>query len=136
MPISYTISRDHRLIKAYATGVTRAPELHQLLDAILADPELGPGLRGLYDARFAEPDITVLELADIAGKARQLINRGLGRIAIVAESPNTYRVATIFSVLARAMSIDVDVFKDLSAAEAWLDEGGTDQPDSEKLVAP
>lgn len=131
MPISYTISRDNRLIKANATGITRAPELHQLLDAILADPEFGPGLHGLYDARYAEPDITVLELADIAGKARQLIKRGLGRVAIVAESPNTYRVATIFSVLARAMSIDVDVFKDLSAAEAWLDEASADWQESE-----
>jgi len=134
MPIRYTISRENRLIKAYATGITRAHDLHQLLDAILADPELGPGLRGLYDARYAEPDITVLQLADVAGKARQLINRGLTRIAIVAESQNTYRVATIFSVLARAIGIDVDVFRDLSAAEAWLDEGEPDPPGSEKLI--
>ena len=126
MPISYTISRDDRLIKAYATGVIRAPDLHNLLDAILADPALGPGLRGLYDARNAEPDISVVELADVAGKVRKLINRGLGRIAIVAGSEMTYRIATIFCVLARAIGIDVDVFKDLSAADAWLKEAGPD----------
>ena len=50
MPITYTISRDERLIKAYATGVIRADDLHPFLDALLADPDLRPGLRGLYDA--------------------------------------------------------------------------------------
>ena len=123
MPISYTISRETRLITACATGVIRATDLHKLLDAVLADPQLGPGLRGLYDSRYAEPDISVLELADVATKARRLINRGLGRIAIVAESQNTYRIGAIFSVLARALGVDVDVFRDLSTADAWLDEG-------------
>ena len=127
MPISYTISRETRLIRAVATGTIRAKDLHKLLDAVLADPELGPGLRGLYDSRYAEPDITVLELADVATKARRLINRGLGRIAIVAESQNTYRIGTIFCVLARALGIDVDVFRDLSSADAWIDEGEDEQ---------
>ena len=122
MPISYTISRENRLIKAYATGSIRATEIHELLDAILADPDLGPGLRGLYDARYAKPDLAVIELAEIARKSRQLIKRGLGRIAIVAEYESTYRFSTMFSVLARALGVDVDVFRDLSTADAWLNE--------------
>lgn len=123
MPISYTISREARLIKATATGTIRATEINQLVDAILADPQLGPGLRGLYDARDAEPDISVVELAQVANKVRQLITRGLGRIAIVAESETTYTISTVFSVLAHALGIDVDVFRDLSTADAWLKEG-------------
>ncbi|HJQ11068.1 MAG TPA: hypothetical protein VJ840_08555 [Gemmatimonadaceae bacterium] len=134
MPISYTISREDRLIKATAFGIIRAPDLHGLLDSVLAEAELGPGLRGLYDARHAEPDLTVLELADVANKARHLINRGLGRIAIVAESQNTYRVSTIFCVLARALGIDVDVFRDLSAAESWLNESDPDSPSGEHTL--
>jgi hypothetical protein len=77
----------------------------------------------------------VLELADVASKARKLIQRGLGRIAIVAESQNTYRVATIFCVLASAIGIDVDVFRDLSSAEAWLDEAEGDHNSDEKTVS-
>ncbi len=134
MPISYTISHKDRLIRASAFGVIAAPDLHGLLDSLLADAQLGPGLRGLYDGRNAEPDITVLELADVAKKARQLLNRGLGRIAIVAASQNTYRVATIFCVLARALGVDVDVFRDLSAAEAWLDEPGSDRPAEQQTL--
>ena len=72
-----------------------------------------------------------MQLAEVAGEVRQLLNRGLGRIAIVAQSQNTYRVAKTFTVLARAIGIDVDVFRELPLAEAWLNEdndiSGTDE---------
>jgi hypothetical protein len=78
-------------------------------------------MRGLYDSRFAEPDITILQLAEIAGKALKIIYRGLGKLAIVAESQTTYRVAQTFAVLARAIGIEVEVFTRLPEAEAWLE---------------
>ena len=120
MAITYTISREDRLVKAFATGIIRAEDLHGLINSLLADPNMGPGLRGLYDARYAEPDITIMQIAEVAGEVRQLQNRGLERFAIVAQSQTTYRVAKTFSVLARALGIDVDVFKELSPAQAWL----------------
>src|ERR1700681_4065100 len=121
MAITYTISRENRLIKAFATGIVRADDLHGLIRSLLADPALVPGLRGLYDARYAEPDITVMQIAEVASEAKQLLDRGFGRLAIVAESQTTYLVAKTFSILARAVGIDVDVFKDLTVAEAWLE---------------
>jgi hypothetical protein len=123
MAITYTISRDQRRINAFATGITRADDLHGLIKSLLADPEFVPGLRALYDARYAEPDITVLQLAEVAGEVKKLLDRGLGRIAVVAQSETTYRVAKTFSIIARAIGIDVDVFKELATAQAWLDEG-------------
>ncbi|GAC1417827.1 MAG: hypothetical protein NVSMB53_16850 [Gemmatimonadaceae bacterium] len=122
MAITYTISREERLIRAYATGIIGADDLHFLLDALLADSDLVPGIRGLYDSRYGEPDITILQLAEVAGRVRQLIQRGLGRIALVAQSTATYRVSKTFAVLARALGIDVAVFTELPAAEAWLEE--------------
>jgi len=134
MPIAYSISSDERLIMAVANGIIRAPDLHSFLDSLLADPELVPGLRGLYDARYAEPDITILQLAEVAGRVRGLIDRGLGRIAIVAQSSATYRVSKTFSVLARAIGIDVDVFKEFPRAQEWLDEtNGLDTPGEKHL---
>jgi len=124
MPITYTISREERLIKAYATGVIRAEDLHPFIDALLADPDFAPGLRGLYDASEAAPDITILQLAEVASRVLQLTKLGMGRIAIVAQARATYRVAKTFSVLARAIGIEVEVFTELRAAEAWLDDGG------------
>lgn len=122
MPITYTISREQRRVNAFATGTIRAEDLHGLIRSLLADPALVPGMRGLYDASAAEPDITVLQLAEVAGAVRELLKRGLERIAIVAQSRATYRVAKTFSVLAQAIGIDVDVFEELASAEAWLDE--------------
>jgi hypothetical protein len=135
MPVVYTISSEDRLIRALATGIIRADDLHRLIKSLLDDPALIPGLRGLYDSRLAEPEITVMQLAEIAGEARELLNRGLGRIALVAQSRTTYRVEQTFAILARAMGIDVAAFRDLAAAEAWLRED-PDGPDrGERLVA-
>lgn len=122
MPITYSISAEERRINALATGTIRADDLHGLIRSLLADPALVPGLRALYDASNAEPDITVLELAEVAREVRELLSRGLGRIAIVAYARATYRVAKTFTVLAQAIGIDVDVFKELPEAEAWLAE--------------
>lgn len=121
MAITYTISREDRLITAYATGIIRADDLHGLMSSLLADPRMRPGLRGLYDARYAEPDITIMQLAEVAGEVRQLHNRGLERVALVAQSQTTYRVAKTFSIIARAIGIDVDVFREIAPAQAWLD---------------
>jgi len=122
MPITYTISREDRLIKSYATGVVGVADLHPFLDALAADPDLVPGVRWLHDAREAEPDITILQLAELANRVLRLTKLGLGRIAVVAQSRATYRMAKTFSVLARALGIEVEVFTDLPAAEAWLDD--------------
>lgn len=123
MALTYTISRDDLLIKAFASGIIRADDLHGLMiESLLVDPGLLPGLRGIFDARYAEPDITVMQIAEVAGEVRQLQNRGLERFAIVAQSQATYRVAKTFSIIARAIGIDVDVFKEIAAARVWVDE--------------
>jgi hypothetical protein len=135
MPITYTIDREQRRINAFATGIIRADDLHVLVRSLLADPGFVPGLRGLYNSSYAEPDITILQLAEVAGEVRQLFNRGLGRIALVAVSQTTYRVAKTFTVLARAIGIDVDVFTKLEEAEAWLREDD-DIPRSDEMILP
>jgi hypothetical protein len=122
MAITYTISREKLFISAFATGIIRADDLHGLINSLLADPAFVPGLRGLFDARYAEPEITVMQIADVAGEVRELQKKGLDRFAIVAQSQTTYRVAKTFSIIARAIGIDVDVFKELAPAQAWLDE--------------
>ena len=132
MAISYTISREDRLITAHATGIIRAADLHELIRSLLADPDLVPGLRGLYDSRDAEPDITVLQLAEVANQVRELLRRGLGRIALVAQSQTTYRVEKTFAVLAQAIGIDVDVFREIEAAEAWLEDNNETSGSGEK----
>jgi hypothetical protein len=124
MAIIYTISREERLIRASATGIIRADDLHGLVRSLLEDAEFHPGLRGLYDSRFGEPDVSIMQLAEVAKEVRELLQRGMGRVALVAGSDTTYRVEKTFAVLARALGVDVEVFRELGEAESWLDESG------------
>jgi len=120
MAITYKIFPKERLIRVSATGIVRAKEMDDFIDALHKDPALEPRLRILYDARYSEPDIPILQLAEVAGRVQRLMDRGVLRIAMVAESKNTLRMAKTFAVLARALGTDIEVFTDLHAAEAWL----------------
>jgi hypothetical protein len=122
MAITYKISPNERLIRVSATGVVHASDMDDFVDALVADPALEPGLRLLYDARYSEPDISILRLAEIAGRLQRLMDRGVLRVAMVAESKIATRMAKTFAVLARALGTDIEVFTDLHAAEAWLQD--------------
>jgi hypothetical protein len=121
MAITYTISPEARLIKAVASGIIHAQDMDDFVDALLADAALERGLRVLYDTRDAVPDIRILQLAEVAGRALRLTDRGVRRIAMVADSKVTHRMSKTFAVLARALGMDIEVFTQPSAAEAWLD---------------
>jgi len=123
MPVVYTISREENLIRATATGVIRAQDLRGLVEALLIDPNVQPGIRALYDSRYGVPDLAVIELAEIATKVRLLLDRGMGRIAIVALAQLTYTVAKTFAVLAKPLGVEADVFQSLSQAKSWLRDG-------------
>jgi len=120
MAITYKIFHNERLIRVSATGIVRAKDMDDFVDALQRDPALEPRLRILYDARYSEPDIPILQLAEVAGRVQRLMDRGVLRIAMVAESKTTLRMAKTFAVLARALGSDIEVFTDLHAAEAWL----------------
>jgi len=122
MAITYKIFPNERLIRVSATGIVRARDMDDFVDALHRDPGLEPRLRVLYDARYSEPDIPILQLAEVAGRLQKLMDRGVLRIAMVAESKNTIRMAKTFAVLARALGSDIEVFTDLHAAEAWLSD--------------
>jgi hypothetical protein len=122
MAITYKIFGNERLIRVSATGVVHARDMDDFVDALVADLALEPGLRLLFDARYSEPDIPILRLAEIAGRAQRLRDRGVLRIAMVAESKIATRMAKTFAVLARALGTDIEVFTELHVAEAWLQD--------------
>jgi hypothetical protein len=122
MAISYKIFRNERLIRVSATGIVHAKDMDDFVDALLADPALEPRLRLLYDARYSEPDIPILRLAEVAGRVQKLGDRGVLRIAMVAESKIATRMAKTFAVLARALGTDIEVFTGIHTAEAWLQD--------------
>lgn len=120
MAITYKISHNERLIRVSATGIVLSKDMDDFVDALLADRALEPRLRVLYDARYSEPDIPILQLAEVAGRLQRLMDRGVLRVAMVAESKTSIRMAKTFAVLARSLGTDIEVFTDINAAEAWL----------------
>jgi hypothetical protein len=135
MAISYKIFPNERLIRVSATGIVRAKDMDDFVDALLADPALEPRLRVLYDARYSEPDIPILQLAEVAGRVQRVMDRGVLRIAMVAESKIATRMAKTFAVLARSLGTDIEVFTELHTAEAWLQDART-MTDTEETPLP
>jgi hypothetical protein len=132
VPITYAISREERLIRAVARGAIKIADLQGFIKALLKDPDLRPGIRGIYDARDSAPEITVLQLAEIANRIHGLRNYGVGRIALVANSEATLRVSKTFTALAQALGLDVRLFSAMSEAEAWL--GGLERHSRESTA--
>jgi hypothetical protein len=135
MAITYKIFPNERLIRVSATGIVRAKDMDDFVAALQADPALEPRLRVLYDVRYSEPDIPILQLAEVAGRLQRLMDRGVLRIAMVAESKTTLRMAKTFAVLARSLGTDIEVFTDLHAAEAWL-HGANAASDTQETPLP
>ena len=135
MAISYKIFPNERLIRVSATGIVRSKDMDGFVDALLADPALEPRLRVLYDARYSEPDIPILQLAEVAGRMQRLMDRGVIRIAMVAESKTTTRMAKTFAVLARSLGTDIEVFTQLHTAESWLQDANAGS-DTEETPLP
>jgi SpoIIAA-like len=135
MAITYKIFRNERLVRVSATGIVRAKDMDDFVDALHADPGLEPRLRVLYDARYSEPDIPILQLAEVAGRMQRLMDRGVIRIAMVAESKTTLRMAKTFAVLARSLGNDIEVFRELHTAESWLHDANAGS-DTEETPLP
>ena len=135
MAITYKIFRNERLIRVSATGIVRSKDMDDFVDALHADPALEPRLRLLYDARYSEPDIPILQLAEVAGRVQRLMDRGVIRIAMVAESKTTVRMAKTFAVLARSLGTDIEVFSELHTAESWLQDANAGS-DTEETPLP
>jgi hypothetical protein len=135
MAITYKIFRNERLVRVSATGIVRGKDMDDFVDALHADPGLEPRLRVLYDARYSEPDIPILQLAEVAGRMQRLMDRGVIRIAMVAESKTTLRMAKTFAVLARSLGTDIEVFTQLHTAESWLHDANA-ASDTEETPLP
>jgi hypothetical protein len=135
MAITYKIFHNERLIRVSATGIVRSKDMDDFVDALHADPALEPRLRLLYDARYSEPDIPILQLAEVAGRVQRLMDRGVIRIAMVAASKTTVRMAKTFAVLARSLGTDIEVFTELHTAESWLQDANAGS-DTEETPLP
>jgi hypothetical protein len=118
MSIDYHIDPSRRLVVSRASGTVTYPELRTLYRCMRTDPAFDPAYRQLADVRdVTHFDLTGSAVADIA--RLRLFAPGTRR-AFVVSGAAAYGIARMFGAYAESVAQDVQVFRDLAAAEAWL----------------
>ena len=119
MSMSYKIDRERRVVLTRAWGVLSTQELIDVTSRILLDPRFDPTYRSLGDLREVS-DITV-DTFDTAHMAATPLFAPGTRRAIVATSDVAYGMARMFAAYAERNGQEVRIFRDMPAAEGWLE---------------
>ena len=123
MPITYVIDRLNQRMVTRADGVLTFHDVNRHLDE--EESERGLDLPELFDARGAETDLTSEQVRHLVQRAARMVRTiPLGPTAIVATDDTLYGMARMYSMLAEAVGVSVEVFRDLDSAERWLNRIG------------
>lgn len=136
MPVSYTISTEEKLVLVTATGVVTREDMDQLRAQLLADPQLCPGTRLILEAVDVDSRLTFADLQVIAGRLNGIFDRGINKVAVVADSRYAYSLAKTFAVFAANEPVRMKPFRRREAALEWLRTGAAPADDSESDIEP
>jgi hypothetical protein len=118
MPMEYAIDPERRLVQTLAWGTLTIEEILGARQRLLADPAFDPTFHELMD--LTATDAVTFSAEDIRRLASgSVLAPGVRRAFVVASTAN-YGLARMFEAYAQANSQFVSVFRDLSAAHAWL----------------
>lgn len=118
----YRIALDESYVRVWFSGVVTGADLREVADELRAhERELGVMPDRLVDMSDMVATGTTFNLAILAARVRgvQRFPNGF-RSALVAPRVEVAGFARIFRVLNRNTQIEVEVFDQLEAAEAWL----------------
>ena len=118
--MNYRIDPERRLVLTRGWGELSTRELADVMSRILLDPRFDPTYRSLGDLREVTA-VTVDPMATAQAAASPLFADGTRR-AIVATSDVAFGMARMFATFSERSGQEVRVFRDMSLAEAWLDE--------------
>lgn len=119
MPIAIAFQEPDTFMVC-ASGKVTFEESQLMLDEVLAHPRFGSGAQLLVDGRTVSGAPSAAELRTIATHLVPMLQRGMGPIAIVTDSPMVYGVARMFSTFAELVSATVMPFRSMTDAEQWL----------------
>jgi hypothetical protein len=121
MPSSYQRDDARRRIVVTVEGNVSAAEALAVVSRQLADGAWSYGI--LYDARndTSQPSTAdVRSIVEYVGRC--IVQHGpRGPVAIVTRSPSTYGMSRMYSTLGEPVNLTVEVFREIEAAEAWLE---------------
>lgn len=119
MPLALELA-DPSTFVVQASGGVAYDEVKQLIGELQAHSQFSPGMRILVDGRTVSEPPSAAELRLLAGELKPLLDRGLGAIAIVAESAPVYAAARMFGVFAQTVYARVGTFRDIDEGRRWL----------------
>ncbi len=129
MPISYRIDAERNLILAEGHGILSDDDIINFRKQSLEDPAFKPGMRELSDYRRAERHEHTTEglQSFIEYEKTSLAKMGEDyRIAIVTSSDLHFGFSRMYIAGVSEMLPEVQVFRDIDEAEAWLFETPND----------
>jgi hypothetical protein len=122
MPFTYETDRAQRLVRVVIRGTIHLQDLLEQIDAV------GVGglftFRHLVDARESIFDLSTEDVRTINSKVTELKESfGSGRTALIAGDDVTFGMGRMNQIISKQTIETFNVFRDVSEAEAWLDEG-------------
>lgn len=130
MPITYSIDPQRSRVTLTYSGAITDQDLFAVFDRLYREPDHRVGMDELSDLRGVEvAQVTARGLQDLASRtALQLDSaRQTWRVAIVAPVDVVFGLARMYELLREGSPEQVMVFRNLAAAERWLD-GSTPPP--------
>ena len=121
MPVALTVEGPSTFVVP-ASGIVTYFEVIEVIEKLLERVSELPGARILVDGEEVTATPRVIELAGIARAIKPLIQSGVARIAIVANTELVYQAARAFCIFAELVGACVSVFREASEARAWLGE--------------
>lgn len=112
----YEISRDGAVVRV---EFFTSPDRETMLQLMGELDELENSTLRLYVMQKAEMLLSTAEVREGAQVARALLHQPR-RIAVVAPGNISYGISRIFKVLRESEETDLEVFREESAATAWL----------------
>jgi hypothetical protein len=119
MPIQWTISKPAKLVVAVCKGPVTRQDIEGYLDAIVVADVMA--YRKIFDATQAEAGPSNADMMELGARIRAYATvGGMGPLAIVASTPESFERAQLFAALSEARR-PIKIFHELHEARQWLD---------------
>ena len=118
VPVSYRIERARRLVLTTACGALTDEDVLIHVRELTADPEFDASFRQLAD--FREVTSTELTSAGVRAVARKNPWKAGARRALVCDQDVLFGIARMFELLSADGGAEIQVFREMSDAQAWL----------------
>jgi hypothetical protein len=120
--VTYRYIDDQNLVLGVLTGDLDDEQLLATADDVSANERIRPGYFELVDTRHAASmdRLSAEGLRKVAARASPHLRPPGGRMALVVAESLTYGLARMYSVYAEETRSEIEVFRDIEEACAWL----------------